>query len=808
MKIIIHFLLLVTISFCITSCEPEDDKISKISETIGASNITFHSAVLEGYANITPGDGNIIIGFFYSTDNNPSLTNGKQIIAKELNNNNRYSAKIDSLEKDTTYYYCSFVNQGELWYKGDIKKLRTQNIGINSVTSDIKGITCYCATVESSITIDEQMNYSTLSYGVVYGNERQLNDASVRFVEASNNNYSNSFICTLKGLYGSTTYYYRPYAVIDGYIIYGDINSFTTLSDNVVSTGVIDEQSVTLKSTVSIDSSTYNTIEYGVCYGAVNGPTFENNMTVTTDVIDANNNFTIQLKSVPFDTVYYRAYVIIDGIIHYGETKSFIGNEVTTGNIDVNTYSIRSHIKYSENYKSIVYGVCYGNNDEPTTFNQTIEINEVDTYNDFYITLNNIPFGTVYYRAYVKIDGIIHYGETNCFEGNELFTGIIDTTSYGIKSHIKISEGYSSIDYGVCYGIKQEPTIRDQIIKTNVVDTNRDFVVNLKNIPFGTVYYRAYVTINGEVHYGDICSFEGNKISEVTINTNTHNVIVHMKIGKTFYPDYSLKCIVYYGKDQNPIQSPRYCVSTTNVVDDNYFTLVLESCPFETVYYCASITVNDVGDNYSNIYSFDNIPDVNGYGYVDLGLSVLWATCNVGASNVEDYGNYYAWAEIESKSYYDMSSYKYCGDTYHTITKYCDDESYGNNKFVDNKTIIELGDDVAHIEWGGEWRIPTLEECQELMDFCTRTWTTQNGVNGCIFTSTIDGYTNQSIFLPAGGHVRYSENNDITKYGWYWTNTLYQYRPDYARQMWFYNKNGGLTHGDRVQGLLIRPVCK
>lgn len=133
---------------------------------------------------------------------------------------------------------------------------------------------------------------------------------------------------------------------------------------------------------------------------------------------------------------------------------------------------------------------------------------------------------------------------------------------------------------------------------------------------------------------------------------------------------------------------------------------------------------------------------------VDLGLSVKWATRNVGASSPEGYGNYYAWGETSPKSNYDWSTYRW-GNSETNLTKYNTDSSYGR---VDHKTVLDLPDDAAHVVLGGKWRMPTDAEWLELLDNCTWTWTTQNGIKGYRVTSNKSGYTNKSIFLPAAGY--------------------------------------------------------
>ena len=139
--------------------------------------------------------------------------------------------------------------------------------------------------------------------------------------------------------------------------------------------------------------------------------------------------------------------------------------------------------------------------------------------------------------------------------------------------------------------------------------------------------------------------------------------------------------------------------------------------------------------------------DKTTHEYVDLGLSVKWATCNVGASKPEDNGNLYAWGETEVKEQYTMRTSKW-GSPF-SLKKYNINSEQGT---VDNKTTLDLEDDVAHVTWGGNWRMPTREEMDELHDNCTWEWTTINGVNGYRVTSKKQGYTNRSIFLPASGY--------------------------------------------------------
>ena len=147
---------------------------------------------------------------------------------------------------------------------------------------------------------------------------------------------------------------------------------------------------------------------------------------------------------------------------------------------------------------------------------------------------------------------------------------------------------------------------------------------------------------------------------------------------------------------------------------------------------------------------------------VDLGLSVKWATFNVGATSPEEYGGYYAWGETEEKEDYSWETYKWCNGSYDTMTKYCTNSSYGT---VDNKTVLDLEDDVAHVKWGGDWRMPTTDEQDELRNNCTWEWTALNGVNGYRVT----GPNGNSIFLPAAGYRYRTAVGSRGYYCLYWS---------------------------------------
>lgn len=194
----------------------------------------------------------------------------------------------------------------------------------------------------------------------------------------------------------------------------------------------------------------------------------------------------------------------------------------------------------------------------------------------------------------------------------------------------------------------------------------------------------------------------------------------------------------------------------------------------------------------------------NGHIFVDLGLSVKWATLNIGAENISDCGNYYAWGETETKSDYSWSTYKWCNGSYKTLTKY---NSNGGNGTVDYKTSLDLVDDVAHVKWGGNWRMPTNEELDELRTSCT--WLSLT--DGYRVTSNIEGFTDRSIFLPYTGYREdrylYEQDQDDYGYGYYWSSTLYNSYSQYSYYLYFTYSGLSTSWGNRYIGRCVRPVC-
>jgi hypothetical protein len=247
--------------------------------------------------------------------------------------------------------------------------------------------------------------------------------------------------------------------------------------------------------------------------------------------------------------------------------------------------------------------------------------------------------------------------------------------------------------------------------------------------------------------------------------------------------------------------------SEVNIADINAVIKVIlggESNPDADVNNDSEVNIADVNAVINIIL---NPVVIEVHEYVDLGLpsGTLWATCNIGASSPEEYGDYFAWAETTSKSTFSWTTYRYNATNQHYMSKYCTNYNLGPNGFTDYLTELEPEDDAAYVNWGRKWRIPTKTQFSELINsnYTTTTWTTQNGVYGRLITSKSNG---NSLFLPAAGARGDSSLGSAGSDGYYWSRMLYANSPQSAYGLSFNSANVKLNHDGRYYGKSVRPV--
>jgi hypothetical protein len=253
------------------------------------------------------------------------------------------------------------------------------------------------------------------------------------------------------------------------------------------------------------------------------------------------------------------------------------------------------------------------------------------------------------------------------------------------------------------------------------------------------------------------------------------------------------------------------------------YNVVINGLEEGKTYYIRAYATNNVGTSYGEeimyIHGNNNIlvdGQQNGHDYVDLGLpsGTKWATMNIGASTPEDYGNYYAWGETETKEEYGWNTYKYFFDNNGNYVPYDDKWCVESGELKDiGSNIAGTQYDVAHMKWGDSWKIPTSAQMDELQnrEYCEWIWTFLNGVKGYIITSKLNG---KSIFLPACGVFYSCEQQHMNTDGHYWLSTSEVNNAFYADYLIFSSDSHEICHkselfqdyNGRDHGRTIRPV--
>ncbi len=344
---------------------------------------------------------------------------------------------------------------------------------------------------------------------------------------------------------------------------------------------------------------------------------------------------------------------------------------------------------------------------------------------------------------------------------------------------------------GVCYGANSNPTVSDSY--TTDGEGVGAFTSQLSDLTHNTTYYvRAYATDEeGNTSYGEEKSFVTLEmlLPAVTTSEVTSITMVSAVCGGEVTFDGNAAVTsrgVCWSTSQNPTVEDS---KTTDGEGVGAFTSNITELSQGTTYYVRAYAVNEMGVAYGEEVSFTTMStegNINGHDWVDLGLpsGLKWATCNVGATAPEQYGDYYSWGEVETKTAYNSNN---CSTMYQQIDDFSGDPQY----------------DVARKKWGDAWRMPTKEEQEELLNNCTWELTTINGFSGYKVT----GPNGNSIFLPAAGYYYDTYVNFDGYYGGYWSSTPHE-DTDSAYYLGFDDKEQRENAYYRSDGQSVRAVIE
>ena len=506
-------------------------------------------------------------------------------------------------------------------------------------------------------------------------------------------------------------------------------------------------------------------------------------------------------------TYRYEAYMICNDETIYGGEITFTTEQipdpespiVTTADVtDITQTTAVSGGNVTDDGGASVTarGVCWSTSQNPTiSDNHTSDGNGTGSFTS---NLTNLTANTTYYvRAYATNENGTSYGEQKSFttlQNIELPT-VTTTDVTDITQNTAVSGGNVTDDggaavtaRGVCWSKDPNPTIDNSFISNG--NGTGSFTIEISGLTSATTYYvRAYATNSEGTSYGEQKTF--TTLQNIELPTVTTTIVTNV----TSTTATSGGNVTDDGGATVIARGVCWSTSPDPTIDDNKtsdgngtgaFTSQLTNLTHSTTYYIRAYATNSEGTSYGEQKYFSTLSDgmINGHQYVDLGLSsgLKWATCNVGADSPEDYGNYYAWGETETKA-------EYTEDNSVTYGQQLNDIS-GNAQY-----------DAAAANWGGSWRMPTRDEIKELMYNCSWTPETQNGVDGFKVTGNNGNY----IFIPASG---YRDGSSSYIYGecYYWSSTPHQYSNDYSSILYSDYEYQSEDMNYRYRGLTIRPV--
>lgn len=801
-----------------------EKKTDAISVTGTAINVTVNSATLTSYANLTADmTGDVTIGIIYSTNSSPSLQNGKLLTSKDLDGNNMYQVEATDLTPDTKYYFKSFLSRSNLNYYGDVKEFSTAQVLASVSTLEAWDVAETKASVGGKVEVSSSgvvKKEAAIYYGADGSNLEALKTKGKR-VGIDGISEDGTFTSNLSGLNSETKYYYVAVVLVEGVEFCGTIKNFTTANKpaSVSITGEysdLGESSVKLYGWCNQEGAEGTSVVYGIEYS---------NTDLTTSAIslkasekDSENKFCCQATGLSSNTLYYyRAYVLFNGVRTYGEVKSFTtldfsASVTTSPATDITEFSAVLNGKLTVESKdvlsksaSFIYSASATKLEDLIANGQRVNAS-IQSDGTFYSNITYLGYNTTYhYVAAAKIhDKDWIYGEVNTLNTNNISAEL---------SASDISESYATLNCVMPSGAEYRDA-RFYFSTSSNVDEIRNasyvsiwdnggnsFAKTAEGLDFNTKYYFVfYSRVNNVEYWSNVSSFVTlNVDASITTGESIYELsgmgLVRGAYTYNAKDNHSVKVGFFYGKQNNKeaiiqsqsvvvLQNNDYYSSFSN--GESYVSFINNIDQNATYYYISFIKIDNTYI-YGEINSFQSLGET-----VDLGLSVKWRGMNVGASHATDRGGYYAWGETSTKSDYDSKTY--------------------TGTFVSQ---LPLDKDAAHVNLGGNWRMPTKTEYQELIDNCTwsyvgnSSWdnpTYINSVKGFIISSNKNGYQKKAIFLPGGGYkVGTSGGNDMCQY---WASTNAMNANHYADCLDASDWGIHVSDDCPYWGYLIRPVCK
>lgn len=448
-----------------------------------------------------------------------------------------------------------------------------------------------------------------------------------------------------------------------------------------------------------------------------------------------------------------------------------------------------------------------------------LEAKQFDAEYNFTVETGVLEPETIYYyRSFIIKNDEVEYGQIQSFTTlavssliQTLDAGSINPKDATLNARLNLTDcRYESLEYG--FELTPEEGQTTTLIADNHADNS--FSYHADNLTLYKYSYAAYVKLDDKVYKGEPKTFSTTSIqasvtAEVSdVQSTSANISGSLNIQSE--GSFSTSAVLYFSPSESTLEGLRSNgkIKTLTLEEDGSYSDTMSELTKSTAYNFVVIANVDDVEFASQIGYFSTL-EYSIPSQVDLGLSVKWASFNLGATMPTEFGGYYQWAGTEDVS--DKSIYlDWNNCPYHTdFNEYSGWLKYHGK--VDNKTVLEAEDDAATVALGGNWRIPTDDEWAELRntDNCSWTWTTIDGVSGYKVQSKKSGYTDKWIFLPAAGCRNYVYLAGVGSGGYYWSSSLYTDNPYNASNMYFDSSSVRRYYDDsRFSGQSVRPVSE
>ncbi|MCQ2204265.1 MAG: fibrobacter succinogenes major paralogous domain-containing protein [Bacteroidales bacterium] len=850
-------------ALCVWAFVPAVAQQSQITVNTTYGNVSYNSVVVDGsLVGAAIDEVNDYLGFVYSSNQvdvyratASSLGTGIEKL-KDGVSGLTWNATISGLDPSQKYYVRAVYGVPsagggiQRYYLGGVASFTTESVAPS--VGDANPVGLFSATLNATLPrVVADAEYYFI-YSDSYPTVNNISSTSMPGFQLTASVAGSAISAGVDGLESDKTYYFRPVCGLlqpDNTMkyYYGDIKSFrvgqvspvTNLATNV---GYFDAKLNGSVLPVAEAESGY----MGFVYSATSSsPTCEDGSSTITygsTNVAAGGDFSENLTGLDENQTYhYRAYVYLSvpGVgskYYYGAVKTF-----TTSSYSVRTTSASTSGYFSVSATGTVPDITsLGSNVECGFAYSSTQTSPTEADNVVYAASPSTSFSanlvdleagvTCYYRAIVRayVNGqyVYYYGNVRSIATAPITVTTLESSEIGYyKATLagRVSGDRNGYTYGVIYSATAGVSATNgKIIECDNASVDGEYSKDVTKLSWGTKYfYVAYARqplSNGQYRYyyglEKQFSTKGSNPNPVTLPASSV-----LTDGATLCGVMSTESIdlgtttlgfIYSATNSNPVFGDVASTSAPYEVQEGFdgsYSVAVSGLESSTKYYYRAYAQVTIEETTTTYYGDALYVTTGNASMVDLGLSVRWANCNVGASSPEEFGSYFAWGETSTKTTYDWSSYVLCAGSDTTITKYCTDVYYGNGT-KDGLTTLSTANDVATIVKGSMWRMPTKEEINELITICTWTWTQKNDVYGY----EVKGPSGNSIFLPAAGYMIDGNVRYQGSYGHYWSNTLGDVSSSSAYAIFFSATQRQMTTDNnssylRCQGFSVRAVA-